>query len=428
LASLRTTAKKRQSNIFAPHYWAATKTKFNRVYKAHAIKLKPTRAQEVFFRKACGTARFVYNWALSKRKEDYDKGVKWGAYDLSKHFNTIKRTEYSWVMDVGKTCCECSIQQLHVAFKRMWRGSGGYPKFKKRGINDSFVAVGNNACFKQQDYKIWIPRLGWVKCCENLRFEGSPKKVTIKRKADQWFACINIEVETPTLKPNVGENQAIVGVDFGIKSLAILSDGKVFENPKALKTNLKSIKRLNRSLSRKQKGSKNRKKAQMRLARKHLRVSNIRANSLHEVSNYVINNYGKIVIEDLNVRGMGKNRKLAQAISDVGFGELRRQLVYKAQWQEKELVVADRYFASSKTCSNCGKKKETLKLSERMFSCDCGLLLDRDLNAARNLASYSPTPKSGECEAFGEGSSVVEIQHSLSLNEEIHNQSGLENG
>lgn len=386
------------------------------VYKAHVIKLKPTKAQETFFRKSSGVARFTYNWALTKRKEDYEKGIKWRAYDLVKHLNSIKKDEFPWMLEVAKTCCQYPIHNLQSAYHKMWKEQSGWPRFKKRGVKDTFVAVQGKKQFKQSDFRIWVPRLGWVKCCENLRFKGKVNNVVIKRKADQWFAVINIEVPTPTLKPK-GENQAIVGVDFGIKSLAVLSDGTVFENPKALKSNLKSLKRLQRNLSRKQKGSNNRRKAQIRIARKYLRVANIRKNALHGVSSYVASNYDKIVIEDLNVVGMTKNRKLSQAISDVGFGELRRQLTYKALWQGKELVVADRFFASSKICSNCGKKKETLKLSERTFNCECGLLLDRDLNAAKNLASYSPTSKSEGREACGEGS--PELALSPSVKQEI---------
>jgi putative transposase len=388
------------------------------MHKAHVIKLKPTKRQEQFFIDSCGVARFTYNWALTKRRDDFEKGITWTFNEMSRHLNQIKKSSFPWMLKVGKCAPQEAIQNLKGAYERMWKGLSGRPRFKKKGVKDSFVAINDAISFKQKDFKIWIPRLGWVKCCENLRFSGRTLRVIIKRRADTWSAYVITRVETPTLKP-MGENQAIVGVDFGIKSLAVLSDGKVFENPRALKSNLKSLKRLQRSLSRKQKGSSNRKKAQTRLARKYLRISNIRKNTLHGVSAYIINNYDKIVIEDLSVKWMLKNKNIAQTASDAGFGELRRQLAYKALWQEKELVVADRYFASSKTCSSCGKKKETLKLSERVFKCECGLSIDRDLNAARNLANYCSTSKSEGREACGEGSSVLERELSLSVKQEI---------
>jgi len=385
--------------------------------KAHQIKLNPTKAQKVFFAKSFGVARFSYNWALNKWQEDYKNGEKQTAQKLIKHLNSIKKKEFVWMQETGKTCSQYAIWNVETAYKKMWKEKTGYPKFKKKGVKDSFVAVENYQSFKQKDNKIWIPRLGWVKCCEYLRFEGKVNNVVISRKADIYFASVNI-ISNET--PMGSESQATVGVDLGIKSLAICSNGKVFENPKALKKNLKGLKRLQRGLSRKVKGSNNRKKQQMLVARKHYKVSCIRKNALHEVSSYLVNNFGKIVIEDLNVKGMVKNHKLAQSISDCGWGELTRQLAYKALWNGVELVKADRYFASSKTCSNCGHKKEVLKLSERVFNCEvCNHTQDRDLNAANNLANYSPTQKYCESEACGESSELRKVQRA-SVKHEIN--------
>jgi len=241
--------------------------------------------------------------------------------------------------------------------------------------------------FKQKDKKIWIPRLGWVKCYENLRFEGKVQNSVVTKRAGMYFAVINIETNDI---PTKSENQTIVGVDLGIKTLATLSDGTVFENPKALKSNLKSLKRLQRGLNRKVKGSNNRKKQQQRLAKKYYKVSGIRNNALHQATSYITKNYGTIVLEDLNVKGMVKNRKLSQAISDVSFGEFRKQIEYKSKWYGVEVIVADRFYPSSKICSCCGHKKEKLKLSERTYNCtNCGTVIDRDLNASKNLANLA---------------------------------------
>lgn len=389
------------------------------ITKVHKIKLYPTKSQEQLFRQSCGVARFTYNWALEKWQKDYENGIKQSAYSLIKHLNSIKREEFPWMQETSKTCSQYAIHNLEKAYKKMWKEGSGYPKFKKKGVKDSFVAVENKETFKQKDFKIWIPRIGWVKCAENLRFEGKVNNVAVKRTADIWFAYVNIETisnETPT----TSENQTTVGVDLGIKTMIVLSDGKTFENPKALRKNQKSLKRLQRGLSRKVKGSNNRKKHQMRLARKHYKISCIRSNALHEATSYITKNYDKIIIEDLNVEGMLKNKKLSGALSDVSFGELARQLAYKALWQGKELVKADRFFASSKLCSGCGYKKEALKLSERQYECEnCGLQIDRDLNAAINLANYSPTPKIGECQAGGEGSSFLATEVSPSVKQEV---------
>lgn len=386
--------------------------------KTHQIKLYPTKKQTRFFKQSCGVARFAYNWGLNKWQEDYNNGIKQSAYSLIKYLNSIKKTQFPWMQETGKTCSQYAIHNLESAFKKMWKEKSGYPKFKKKGCKDSFVAVENKKDFKQKHNKIWIPRLGWVRCAENLRYEGKVNSVTVKRIADMYFAFVNIEVISNEASI-VSKNQVTVGVDLGIKSMVVLSDGVVFKNPKALRSNLKVLKRLQRRLSRKVKGSNNLHKQRMRVARKHYRISCIRKNAIHQATSYIVKNYDRIVIEDLNIVGMIKNRKLSQAISDVSFGEIKRQLTYKSLWYEKELVIANRYFASSKTCSECGHKKETLKLSERMFKCDnCGHSIDRDLNAAINLANYSPTSEYEESKACGENSEPRKVQR-ISKKQEI---------
>lgn len=427
--------------------------------KAHQIKLNLTKSQVTMVNKSFGVARHSYNWALQKYNELYQEGTKMSAYDMIKLQNSIKKTEFPFYGEVTKCACQYAVHNLYDAWKRYFenlksrkieqlknayiksrlsRGlpidenklkNIGKPNFKKKSINESYVAVENKEQFKQQDFNIWLPRIGWVKCYENLRFEGKVNNVVIKRIADKYFAVINIEVNKsiPTLKHDVGENQAIVGIDLGIKTLMTLSDGKVFENPRALKSNLKSLKRLQRALSRKEKGSKNRRKQQMKVARKHYRIFNIRKNAIHQATNYIVNNYDKIVIEDLNVTGMIKNRNLAQSISDVSFSEVTRQLAYKAMWHGKEIVKADRFYASSKLCSGCGNRKESLKLSDREYKCDnCGLEIDRDLNAAKNLASLGTTLNYKGSKACGAvtgeiQSGAMKQEVSLLSNNIVHN-------
>lgn len=391
--------------------------------KAHQIKLYPTKAQEILFRKSCGVARFSYNWALAKSKELYEAGEKPSAYSLIKLQNSIKKEQFPWMLEVGKTAPQYAIHNLYKAYKKMWRQGSGYPKFKKRGTKDSFVAIENNQQFINHGNKIHIPRIGKIKAAEALRFCGKVNYVVVKRIADIWFAIINIEVpdSTPALKQNEGDNQAIVGVDFGITSMMVLSDGTIYKNPRALHRNLKRLKQRQRKLEKKQKGGKNRSKQQKKVATAHYRISCIRNTAIHQATTQIVRKYNKISIEDLNVAAMKQNRHLSQAIIDVSFGEIRRQLEYKAQWAGKQVQVANRFFASSKTCSCCGHKKQSLKLSERIYKCDsCGLEIDRDLNAAINLAKYSPTPKCGESNACG-GSETMPKGKCLPTNQEVSN-------
>lgn len=389
--------------------------------KSHRIRLYPNKSQDLFFRKSCGVSRFAYNWALSKWKEDYAKGIKTGAYLLVKCLNSIKKTEFPWMQDVGKCASQYAIHHVESAYKKMWKEKKGYPKFKKKGQKESFVAIEKQVDFKQKDFKIYIPRLGWVRCAENLRFAGKVNNVVIKRTADIWFAVINIEIQEsiPTLKPIVGDNQSIVGIDFGISKMMVCSDGTVYENPRALKSNLKSLKRLQRGLSRKVNGSCNRRKQQFMVSRKHYRITNIRKTVIHQATAAIVKKYDKIIIETLKPVNMVKNHRLSQSINDVSFGEIARQLTYKCLWQNKTLEKVDQWYPSSKICSGCGHKKERLSLSERIYKCEnCGLEMNRDLNAAKNLANYGSTPKLGESYACG-GNNSCYSGNSFPVNQEI---------
>lgn len=389
--------------------------------KAHYIQLNPTKAQKIFLHKSFGCARHSFNWALNTWRELYKSGEKPSAYSLVKLQNSIKKNEMPFYLEVNKCAVQHAIHNLEAAFKKMWKEGAKYPKFKKKGTDDSYVAIENHKSFKQKNKKIWLPRIGWVKCHEDLRFEGKINNVVIKKRVDKYFAVVNL---ISNEAPIICENQAVVGVDLGIKTLVVCSDGTTFENPKALQRNIKRLKRLQRGLSRKIKGSNNRKKQQMKVAKKYYRISCIRKNAIHQATSFLVKNYGKIVIEDLNVKGMIKNRKLSQHIFDASFGEISRQLSYKSQWNGVELIKADRYFASSKTCSKCGMKKEILKLNQRTFNCDsCGHSIDRDLNAAINLANYSPTEKLSESQACGVDNSSLETKKRSTMKHEIVNLS-----
>jgi len=222
---------------------------------------------------------------------------------------------------------------------------------------------------------------------ESLRFEGKITCATVSCTAGCWFVSISVETDLSIVPC---ENQAwTVGVDLGVKRLATFSDGRFVDGPKPLRSVLRRLRRLSRGLSRKTKGSRNRDKAKLWVARCHARVAGIRSDALHKLTTNLVRTYGRIVIEDLNVKGMGRNRRLSRAIADMGFGKFRRQLEYKQALSESEVLVADRWFPSSRLCTRCNALNEGLTLNDRIFNCDgCGHREDRDLNAARNLERY----------------------------------------
>jgi len=327
---------------------------------SHKICLDPTYKQEQYFRQACGIARFTWNWALAEWKSKYEAGFKPSAFELKKQFNAVKPIEFPWMYEVTKYASQQPFIHLQTGFNRFFQGLGAYPKFKKKGHHDSFY-IGNDH-IKLDGKHLKLPKLGWVRMREVLRFSGKVISATISRVANKWFVSLNVELDQA---PKSCDSQAGVGVDLGIKALATLSNGDAFEAPKPLKKFLKKLKRMQCSLSRRVKGSQNRQKLRQKIALVHAKITNIRQDSLHKLTHYLTDSFGGIVIEDLNVSGMLKNSKLSRAIADIGFYEFRRQLEYKSQVKGNYLLIADRWFPSSKTCSNCGQKKEKLKLSFR---------------------------------------------------------------
>ncbi len=375
------------------------------VMLAHQIRLTPNRVQEEYFRKACGTSRFVWNWGLAEWKRRYETGEKVDGLKLKKDFNAQKAIDFPWTYDVtnrphsgsfeGIRCCGATSKDyppqkyasqqpflhLQAAFRRFFDKKARYPRFKRKGVHDRFYIGGDH--IQVSGKSIRIPRLGWVRLREELRFSGRVVSATVSRIADRWFVSVHVELDEA---PVPCESQEGIGVDLGVNRLATLSNGQTFEGSKPLRKQLRKLKRLSRNLSRKQKGSNNRHKVRMKLARLHYRIRCIRQDSLHKLTSYLTKKFAGIAIEDLNVKGMLRNRRLARAIADMGFHEFRRQLEYKAQMRGNHVEVADRWFASSKTCSECRCVKPELPLSERVFHCEpCGFEQDRDLNAAINL-------------------------------------------
>jgi len=353
---------------------------------SHCIKLYPNRKAESYLRRAAGVARHAYNWALARWMEKYESGEKgMSGFSLVKEYNSVKKTEFPWTQEVSKWAPQKAIQDLGDAFKRFFQGKARYPKFKKKGRSkDSFYVAGDHA--KVEGKRLRLPKLGWIRMAQAVRFPGVIQNVTLSFTGGWWYASFQVEIDDSYVYPHRCETQASVGVDLGVKALATLSTGEVYENPRVLGEYLRRIKTLSRELARRKKGSKNREKTKKRLAKLHAKVSFIRRLTLHRITSRLVRDFNLIGIEDLNVKGMVKNRSLARAISDASFGEFRRQLAYKAPLAGSEVVLANRFFPSSKTCSVCGEKYEELTLSEREWACGaCGVVHDRDVNAAKNL-------------------------------------------
>jgi putative transposase len=374
---------------------------------SHKIRLDPNNKQATYFVKAAGTARFAYNWALAEWQTQYaawkdDNNLpKPSQFSLRKQLNALKREQFPWMLEVTKNAPQMAIIQLGVAFKNFFAGRAKYPQFKKKGKSrDSFTLT--NDQFAIDACRIRIPHLGSVRMRETLRFSGKILSATISRTADQWFASITVDTDSNHLPP--AENQGVVGVDLGVSALATLSTGEVVAGAKPHTALLSRLQRLSRSVSRKVKGSANRTKAKAKLAKLHARIANIRKDTLHQLTTDLTRRFALIGIEDLNVSGMVKNRHLSRAISDMGFFEFRRQLEYKAEMRGGVVVVADRFFASSKTCSACGHKIKKLPLSIRQWTCPtCGTSHDRDVNAAINLANYAVSYTVSACGGEGAG-------------------------
>lgn len=357
------------------------------VVRAFRVELDPNNKQRTALLRHAGTARFAWNWGLARRIEEYERaGRSCSAIDQHRQLNALKKREFPWMYEVSKCAPQEALRNLDSAFRAFFRRvkageKPGFPRFKSRnrGVG-GFRLTGSIAIGASS---VSLPKLGTIRTKESGRLPvGRRGTASVTERAGRWFVSVVIEQEL-SAPVNVGHP---VGVDLGINHLAVTSDGQVFANPRALARRLKKLRQLQRAHARKTKGGANRKKSQKKIARLHYRVSCVRRDALHKVTTELAKNHGMIAIEDLNVRGMVKNHCLARAISDVGFAEFRRQLEYKCGWYGSRLVVVGRFFPSSKTCSSCGCIKETLALSERVFRCEeCGLEVDRDLNAAKNL-------------------------------------------
>lgn len=371
--------------------------------RAHKITLNLNNKQRTYCAKASGCARFAYNWALAQWQKQYEADGKPNEAALRRELNAIKAKDFPWMSEVTKCAPQMAIKDLGKAFQNFFAKRAHYPKFKKKGLHDSFTL--SNDQFKIRGKKIHIPHLGFVKMREELRFEGKPLWATVSRQADTWQVAVSVEMPDQSSSSTIAHPEQAVGIDLGISHLATLSTGAMYPNPNALEKKLSRLKRLSRSLSRKQPRSKNRHKAKQKLSKLHKSITDIRSNALHQFTTHVTRQYGVICFEDLNVKGMTKNKHLSRRLSDSSFGEIRRQLEYKTQEKGGRVLLVGTFFPSSKLCSDCGTKNHELTLSDRVWSCQhCGSSHHRDINAAINIRNHavSYTVASSARQACGE--------------------------
>ena len=364
------------------------------------VRLCPTNEQEQKLWQSVGTARFIYNWTLARQSDNYKNGGKFiSDNDLRKELTILKKTEeYKWLNEVSNNVAKQAVKDACNAYKRFFKGQSEKPKFKsRRKSKPSFY--NDNIKLKVKNNIVLIEKVGWVNTSEQLPIDVKYNNPRISYDGKYWYISVGIEVENPVVELT-GES---VGIDVGIKDLAVCSNGMTFKNinkTKLVKNLEKRLRRLQRKISKKYEMNKEGRKfvktsniikleKQIRLI--HRRLSNIRNNHLHQATTKIVKTKpSKVVMETLNIKGMMKNRHLSKAIAQQGLYEFKRQLDYKCQLYGIDFVEADKWYPSSKTCSECGHVKTRLSLSERTYICeDCGVVIDRDYNASINLSRYS---------------------------------------
>lgn len=365
---------------------------------AKKVRLFPTEEQEKKLWQSVGTARYIYNWTLAKQQENYEKGEKFLSDNvLRKELTQLKKDELNWLNEVSNNVAKQAVKDACDAYKKFFKKLSGFPKFKSR--KRSRPSFYNDNCkLKVKEKHVLLEKVGWVKTKEQLPIDSKYSNPRISFDNKYWYISIGIEQELPIVKLT----EESIGIDVGIKELAVCSNGMIFRNinkTKKVKTIEKKLRRLQRKVSKKYEINKNGKefvktsniiKLEKQIKLVYRKLSNIRLNHLHQATNLIVKTKpSRIVMETLNIQGMMKNRHLSKSIAKQCLYEFKRQVQYKSAFYGIEFVEADKWFPSSKTCSQCGNIKQKLSLSERTYQCDCcGFTIDRDLNASINLSMY----------------------------------------
>ena len=358
--------------------------------KTHKIALDTNNVQATQFAQHCGYARVAYNHALADFKDGLANGEWRSHIELNKRFNSVKHETYEWCKELNQRAAHNAIYfNFQNAVKRWQSGESRFPKFKKRSRSQSFQADAGRGTTIIEGQRIKLPKIGWVRMFQTLRHLGTIVKVVISKTANRWFASITVDTFTDDPIPDI-RRTPVVGVDVGIKHLAVTSEGVYYENPKVLRRYERKLKRLQRQLSRRKKGSSNWRKTKAKIAKLHYRITCIRQDAQHKATTAIVNGASRIGIEALNVAGMLKNHRLAKALSDASLSSLLSMIKYKSERIGVKIVEADTFYPSSKTCSACGTIDSDLSLSDRTYHCRvCGHTQDRDLNAAINLRNVA---------------------------------------
>lgn len=357
------------------------------MYKAYKYQILPTNSQKELIHKHCGSVRFLYNLALETKTMAYmSNKVNLSRYDLQKQMVDLKK-ELPWLKETNSQSLQVALLNLDTAYSNFFKGKSDFPKFKKKSNSGSFNVPQNvivsNRCLIIPKFKEGIK----IKLHRDL--VGDIKQCTVSyTPTGKYFVSILCETNEECLPKSPATENNSIGIDLGIKDFLVTSDGEVISNPKFLRNSMDRLKVLQRRASKKQKGSNNKKKANKRVAILHEKIANRRQGFLHKVSTKLIRENQTICLENLGVSNMIKNHCLAQAISDVSWSEFNRMIEYKAEWYGVNILRVGRFTPSSKTCE-CGKINKNLKLSDRTWQCECGKVIERDLNAARNIKKFA---------------------------------------
>ena len=381
------------------------------IVKTHKVRLVVNNAESSRLARHLGYARFAYNHALADFKSGLDDGEWRGDKTLRPRFNAVKWSLAPWsaelsqnaskyaIIELGQAIGAFGMYQMAIKAGRKVRHVG-FPRFRKRTSASGFRADNGPGTVSLDGKSIQLPKIGRFRTREALRFDGEIAEVTVKREAGRWFACVAVKTTESPPPPRPGET---IGVDVGVKTLAVCSDGTVYQNPKALRKTLGRLRRLDKSIARSRKTHgkthhSNRRERKYRLRETaHARIRNIRNDAHHKAASAITAKpVGKVVVETLNVSGMVKNRRLARSLADASLAGFIAKLEYRCGWNGIAFEKVDRWFPSTKTCSECGALRPNMELSERTFVChSCGVMLDRDLNAAANLKNAESFPASG---------------------------------
>lgn len=353
--------------------------------RGYKYRAYPNRKQKEFFEQTFGCCRFVYNYYMEKRQRLHGEWHDTLSYnEMSKDLSSVLKREYIWLKDADSIALQQSLRHLDRAYDNFFKKRTGYPKFRSKRYKQSYRTMNINGSVSIDESSITLPKAGRVKIVNTREFNGRIISATVSRTASgRYYISLQVE-ENYEILHNAGGK---IGLDAGLKILYTTSDSDIYPNPKTLALHEKRIRRLQRSLSRKRKGSKNSEKARLKLAREHEKISDIRNDIQHKITHKLASENQVVCVEDLNVRGMMKDHRLAKSISDASWSELCRKLEYKVKDHGGILIKVPRTYASSQICSCCGRKDPMIKdLSIRRWTCpSCGANHDRDVNAAKNI-------------------------------------------